>query len=110
MNYEEEIAIFKALSDTNRLKIMKTLSCSCGEMCACHILEHFDITQPTLSHHMKILIDSGLVVLRKEGSWNHYSMNKEKLTQISEFIKNITTDVHVCGCNCKGGECNHDGR
>ena len=59
MNYEENAKIIKALSDPNRLKIIDILSC--GEKCACDILEHFDFTQPTLSHHMKVLMDCGLV-------------------------------------------------
>ena len=50
--YEKNSKILKALSDPNRLKIIDILSC--GERCACEILEHFDFTQPTLSHHMKV--------------------------------------------------------
>jgi len=57
--------LFKALSDPNRLMIVDMLSC--GELCACRILERFRITQPTLSHHMKTLCDCGLVLWRKEG-------------------------------------------
>ena len=56
-NYEENAKIIKALSDPSRLKIIDILSC--GEKCACDILEHFDFTQPTLSHHMKVLMDCG---------------------------------------------------
>ena len=47
--------VFKALGDTTRLKIIEMLSC--GELCACDFLECFEITQPTLSYHMKILTD-----------------------------------------------------
>ena len=71
--YEENSKIIKALSDPNRLKIMDILSC--GEMCACDILEHFDFTQPTLSHHMKVLMENNLVNVRKDGQWNYYSLN-----------------------------------
>ena len=67
--YDNNAKIFKALSDSNRLQIIHILSCGerCGELCACEILEYFDFTQPTLSHHMKVLIECGLVNLRKEG-------------------------------------------
>lgn len=64
LNYEDNAKIIKALSDANRLKIIDILSC--GEMCACDILKHFEFTQPTLSHHMKVLIDCGLVKHRKK--------------------------------------------
>ena len=58
--------IFKALSDPKRVKIIDLLSC--GELCACVLLKCFEITQPTLSHDMKVLIEAGLVVSRRAGS------------------------------------------
>jgi len=64
--------ICKALGDSNRLQIIKMLSD--GEKCACKLLEKFNITQPTLSHHMKILCECGLVNVRKDGKWSHYSI------------------------------------
>ena len=59
--------ICKALGDSNRLRIVVSLLE--GEMCACRLLEQFSITQPTLSHHMKVLCDCDLVNVRKEGKW-----------------------------------------
>ena len=53
----------------NRLEIVQMLSD--GEKCGCKLLERFEITQPTLSHHMKILVGCGLVNDRKEGKWHH---------------------------------------
>ena len=96
MNYEEEILIFKALSDNNRLQILDMLSC--GELCGCKILEKFNITQPTLSHHMKTLCEAGIVTSRKQGVWNYYSLNEEKILKIIEFIKKITSDKDNCIC------------
>ena len=65
--YREYVSVFKALADETRLKIIQMLSS--GELCACNILEEFNITQPTLSYHMKILTECGLVKGVKEGSW-----------------------------------------
>ena len=62
--YVEKAEIFKVLSDSNRLQIIDMLSC--GEMCVCKILEKFNITQPTLSHHLKVLSDTGILLQRKE--------------------------------------------
>ena len=53
MNYDEMSVMLKALADPKRLKIIDILSC--GSLCACDILDHFDFTQPTLSHHIKVL-------------------------------------------------------
>jgi len=78
------VMIFKALSDTNRLKIVQMLAD--GEKCACKLLEAFQITQPTLSHHMKILCESGLVKVRKEGKWAHYSIDVDALDALIESM------------------------
>ena len=75
MEAKDMILICKALSDTNRLEIVQMLSD--GEKCGCKILDKFNITQPTLSHHMKILVDCGIVNDRKEGKRHYYSLNKK---------------------------------
>ena len=74
----------KALGDTNRLQIVQMLSN--GEKCGCKLLEQFHFTQPTLSHHMKILCECGLVTARKEGKWSHYSLNAETLRAFQDFL------------------------
>lgn len=86
-NFIEEANIFKVLSDSNRLQILNMLSDE--EMCACKILEKFNITQPTLSHHMKVLVDSGLVIARKDGNWMYYKLNNSKINEIKKFINPI---------------------
>lgn len=85
--YIEKANVFKAISDSNRLQIIDMLSK--GEMCACKILEQFNITQPTLSHHMKILLDENLVIARKDGNWVHYRLNESEIKEIKDFINNI---------------------
>ncbi|WP_346887899.1 metalloregulator ArsR/SmtB family transcription factor [Clostridium sp. UBA1056] len=99
MNYDENAKIIKALSDANRLKIIDILSC--GERCACDILDHFDFTQPTLSHHMKVLIECELVESRKEGLWNYYSINNSKCNKLILFLMNLMTDTDDCICKDK---------
>jgi len=99
--YLENVGLVKALADANRLMIVDMLSC--GELCACKILEQFHITQPTLSHHMKILCDCGLVNWRKEGKWTHYSLNPAKVQELKDFISFITTDKEKCICKTADG-------
>jgi len=99
--YTEKVVLFKALSDTNRLMIVDMLSC--GELCACKILEKFNITQPTLSHHMKILCDCGLVNGRKEGKWMYYSLDDKIVQDFQNFLCYVTKNTD--DCICKKGKC-----
>ena len=88
MNTQQVAMICKALGDKNRLEIVQILSD--GEKCGCKLLEKFDITQPTLSHHIKILTSCGLVNERKEGKWHHYSLNCQTLKDYKQFIEKIS--------------------
>ncbi len=88
-NYRSYAILLKALSDETRVKILDMLSN--GELCACNILEAFNITQPTLSYHMKTLSESGLVISRRDGVWMKYSINKETL----EVLKQLFDSIHV---------------
>jgi ArsR family transcriptional regulator len=85
--FDEYAIIFKAMSDETRLKILAMLIK--GVTCACHILEEFHFTQPTLSYHMKQLTDSGLVVANKKGKWVYYSINKERMKLLYEYISKL---------------------
>lgn len=96
MIHNNHAQIFKALSDETRLKIVVMLSC--GELCACDILEYFQITQPTLSYHMKILTECGLVKARKDGSWMRYQNNNEVVSHIREFWDTIVLGTENCIC------------
>ena len=94
---DEKVELFKALSDKSRLSILDMLSC--GEMCACHIMEVLNLSQPTISHHMKILQQTGLVNGRKDGKWMNYSINKERVEETIEFIRHLTNTKDDCICN-----------
>jgi ArsR family transcriptional regulator len=86
--FETYVQFFNALSDKKRLMIVDMLSY--GELSGRHILGKFQITQPTLSHHMKILCSCGLVQGRKEGKWIYYSLNKEEAKDFKEFLNTLT--------------------
>ncbi|KZL91928.1 ArsR/SmtB family transcription factor [Clostridium magnum] len=102
-NYETNAKIFKALSDSSRLKILDILSC--GEKCACDILEDFNFTQPTLSHHMKVLMECGLVKSRKEGLWSYYRLDNDNANRLELFLMNLFTNTDDCICKLKS-KCN----
>lgn len=101
MKIENYAQICQALSDENRLKIVEMLTG--GEMCACDLLEKLAITQPTLSHHMRVLNECSLVNIRKDGKWCHYSLNCDTLTAFREYINTLTCTCHTekTGCGCK---------
>lgn len=99
MNAVDVALICRALGDANRLQIIEMLST--GEKCACKMLEKFEITQPTLSHHMKILRACELVSVRKEGKWAHYSLNCETLEAYRSYINQLTCNKgKQSGCGC----------
>lgn len=102
--YSDQAKILKALADPKRLRIIDMLSG--GELCACKILEAFQISQPTLSHDMKVLIDANLVNARPVGKWTHYSLNSKTLhtfyQQLGQTISsqkevNSMQDCKKCG-------------
>lgn len=90
-NYSGYASVMKALGDETRIRIFHMLSQ--GELCACDILEAFKITQPTLSYHMKILVESGMVQSRKAGTWTRYSINKEVLGSLTGFLDGISESI-----------------
>lgn len=98
MNSIDVALVCKALSDSTRLRIVEMLSA--GERCACRLLEEFEITQPTLSHHMRILCECGIVTARREGKWSHYSLDRERLGAFAEYI-----DALSAGAGQGGGRC-----
>ncbi|MFR6065057.1 MAG: ArsR/SmtB family transcription factor [Eubacterium sp.] len=87
MDDKKTALIFKAFCDENRIKILRLLST--GEKCACKLLEELDVTQPTLSHHMKILCDSGVVSGRKDGKWMHYSISENGAEYAENCLKEL---------------------
>ena len=86
--HSEKATVFKAFCDETRLMALSLLQS--GEKCACELLEQVNVGQSTLSHHMKILVESGIVVSRKEGKWMYYSISQEGSEKALELLKDIT--------------------
>ena len=91
MDNKRIASMFKAFCDENRIQILELLQG--GERCACSLLEEMQITQPTLSHHMKILCDSGVVIGRKEGKWMHYSISKDGLENVINYLDEMMNEL-----------------
>jgi len=104
-DYAAEAKRFKAFCDENRLKIIELLQG--GELCACELLKALDMSQSTLSYHMKILCDAGVVINRQEGKWAHYRINPEGGELAIATLQSLTAlheDENACreGCSCGG--------
>lgn len=81
---------------------------SCGEMCACDILEGLSISQSTLSYHMKTLTDSGIVNAERDGAWMRYTLNRERIEEALSFITSIASEKEDCICRrCKDNVSNN---
>ena len=85
--YVDTAKMLKAMSDPKRLQIVDMLSC--GELCACEILEAFHITQPTLSHDMRVLSEAGIIQDRREGKNIYYTLNRDNLALLHDTLGHI---------------------
>ena len=83
-------AAFKAVGHPVRLKILDLLSLQSGPMCVCHIESNFVLSQPTISHHLRLLRRAELVLSERRGTWVYYSVNREGVTALKSFLKSIT--------------------
>ena len=98
--YTEAAKVFKAFCDENRLQILELLRS--GEKCACKLLDDLQITQSTLSHHMKLLCEAGVVQGRKEGKWVHYSIDPAGAEGAVELLRQqLSLDIS----RNTGGQC-----
>ena len=93
-SYVKNARVFKALCDEKRLRILELLQS--GEQCICNLYEPLGLPQSTLSYHMKILCESGIVDGRQDGKWTYYHINEEgsrRAAQLLEELTKVTPDA-----------------
>ena len=100
--YIDTAKMLKAISDPKRLRIVDMLSC--GEQCACKLLEAFAVTQPTLSHDMKVLVEAGIVNCRREGKNIYYSLDHDVLELLHRLLGELFRTKPDCICRKKPDE------
>jgi ArsR family transcriptional regulator len=89
------VTALKALADKRRLRIVNLLSC--GELCVCELTENLGISQPNMSHHLKVLKNAELIIANKRGKWIYYMLNRDKLFQLRDnFDFIITKNPNKC--------------
>ncbi|MCC6554576.1 MAG: helix-turn-helix transcriptional regulator [Polyangiaceae bacterium] len=81
--------LFKALGDETRLEMLALLAAAGAEMCVCNIEEHFDLSQPTISHHLKILREARLVTAERRGTWVYYSLDRGTIRLVEELCARL---------------------
>ena len=82
--------LLKALADSTRLRILSLLSRNEGEICVFEIVESISLEQPTISHHLRVLRDAGLVDYHKKGLWAYYYIQRDVLKHAQELINELT--------------------
>lgn len=94
MDFDLTVSVFKALADPSRLKVLHLLAqppindcASPGSVCACDLETHLGLAQPTISHHMRILTQAGLVTASKRGRWMDYRLNPDGLAHASGLLQ-----------------------
>lgn len=82
--------VFKVLGDPTRVRLLDHIAAAPdGTACACHLPDALGISQPTMSHHMKKLVDAGLVVREQRGRWAHYTVAPESLGVVRRFLGEV---------------------
>ena len=99
MDYEKLAQQMKAIAEPNRMKIIDVLSC--GPLCACEVLEHFDFSQPTLSHHMKVLENAGVVEVKIASKWHYYWLAPSFISDFQKSVAAIFASDDSCACQKK---------
>src|SRR4051794_14386817 len=81
---ERLVGMFKALSDPTRLDIFRLVAAQSAPICACDIVERFDVSQPTISHHMRVLAEGGLITVSRRGVWAYYAADRRGLALLRD--------------------------
>jgi ArsR family transcriptional regulator, arsenate/arsenite/antimonite-responsive transcriptional repressor len=71
------VTIFRALGDATRFEIFRLIAAQTEPICACDVVDRFDLTQPTISYHLKVLREAGLVTVSQRGVWAYYAADPE---------------------------------
>jgi ArsR family transcriptional regulator len=83
---EQMATLAKALADPIRVQLVDVLRRHAGKVCVCELTPLFDVSQPTVSHHLKVLRDAGLVGVERRGLWAYYYVNPEPVKELSKWL------------------------
>jgi ArsR family transcriptional regulator len=78
--------MFRALGDQTRYEIFRLIAAQADQICVCHITDRFDVSQPTISHHLRILREAGLITVSRRGTWAYYEVDPQGLDRLQEAL------------------------
>lgn len=100
MDFDLTAEVFKALGDPHRLKALHFLATATpdccqgpGGVCACDLVTHLGLAQPTVSHHMRLLTQAGLVTATKRGRWVHYALSAEGFQRVQTLLSQVRSQI-----------------
>jgi ArsR family transcriptional regulator, arsenate/arsenite/antimonite-responsive transcriptional repressor len=94
---ERLTAAFKALADPTRLDVFRLIAAQQEPICACDVVDRFDVSQPTISHHVKVLRDAGLIVASRRGVWAYYAVDPRARELFAEKLDRLVPDRLAVG-------------
>jgi ArsR family transcriptional regulator len=87
---KQQALVFKALADPNRLRLLSVIKASSsGATCVCDLTEALELSQPTVSHHLKVLVEAGLLEREKRGTWAYFSLLPEALDSVAGILSKL---------------------
>ncbi|HEX5497623.1 MAG TPA: metalloregulator ArsR/SmtB family transcription factor [Thermomicrobiales bacterium] len=94
---EQLVAAFKALADPTRLDVFRLIAAQDEPICACDVVDRFDVSQPTISHHLKTLRDAGLIVASRRGVWAYYGVDPRANELLGQALARLAPDRLAAG-------------
>lgn len=92
---ERMVAVFRALGDQTRLEVYRLIAAQPDAICVCDITSRFDVSQPTISHHLKILREAGLVTVSRRGVWAYYAASSAGLAMVQATLAALAPERHT---------------
>src|SRR5215207_8737564 len=86
---EEIVGLFKALADPTRYEIFRLIASQSDAICVCHITDRFNVSQPTISHHLKILREAGLLTVSRLGTWAYYAVDARGVERLQGALGQV---------------------
>ena len=84
------VSVFRALGDPTRLEIFRLIAAQSEALCVCDLVSQFEVTQPTISHHLKVLREAGLVTVSRRGTWAYYAADPRGLELLHGIAQHLT--------------------
>ena len=91
------VAVFRALGDPTRLEVFRAIAGHGEPICVCDLVDRFDVSQPTISHHLKVLREAGLVTFEKRGVWAHYEVDPRGVSAACAGLGSVFCELESRG-------------